>query len=67
MQRARGTGPQGWVVGALGEGEGSEPEVAQNFLISSGSSRISKKKGYPSDSVVERNAIGGLVFNVPFT
>lgn len=66
-QRARGTGPQGRVVGAPGEGEGSEPEVAQNFLKSSGGSRVSKKKGYPSGSVVERNATGGLVFYVPFT
>lgn len=43
-------------------GDGSEPEVAQNFLASSHSSRISTKKGHLSGSVVERNTIGGFVF-----
>lgn len=42
-------------------------EVAQNFLTSNSSSRISKKLGYPSGSVVERNASGGLVFYLHFT
>lgn len=61
MQRTVIVGPR-----ARSQGLGVGLEAVQHFLTSNGNSRISKKKGYARDSVVDRKVVGEFVCYLRF-